>query len=287
MTQKTVPQIESLADAPRCSPCFQALWHNARLTAWSGNSGTRGWGAVNTMLLGGLGENAKINGCPVHLVLHIMRRYEESERESINAEFNEFLNRLTNDGKLKRRALIVGELGELADMRFGKAITLRQRRHRYFCTDAIIEHAAKTYPHAWRAIGVAGARVVLMMLIERTTNGYVRVVDLAAMLCSSAFLPCDSIHEVAMANRLVNERRVFEKPMRLAEGDDMLPDFVLLDTRPAAHVEVYGMNGLASYEQRKSAKQALRLARGIPVVEWNIDRESLESVALPPPEARA
>jgi hypothetical protein len=112
-------------------------------------------------------------------------------------------------------------------------------------------------------------------------------VDLAALLCSSAFLPCDSIHEVAMANRLVAERRVFEKPIRMTEGDEMLPDFVLLDTRPATHVEVYGMNGLASYEHRKAQKQALRHAQGIPAIEWNVDRESLSQIALPLPSRRS
>lgn len=65
-----------------------------------------------------------------------------------------------------------------------------------------------------------------------------KVVDLAAMLCSHAFIPCDSIHEVAMANRLVAERRDFIKPVRMLDGDDMLPDFVLRDTATETHIEV-------------------------------------------------
>jgi hypothetical protein len=109
----------------------------------------------------------------------------------------------------------------------------------------------------------------------------VRIVDLAAMLCSHAFIPCDSIHEVAMANRLVSERRDFLKPVRIADGDDMLPDFVLRDTAFDTHIEVYGMNGVESYEVRKERKRALRSARQIPAVEWNVDRETLESVRLP------
>jgi hypothetical protein len=61
-----------------------------------------------------------------------------------------------------------------------------------------------------------------------------------------AFLPCDSIHEVAVANRLVTERRDFPKPVRMSDGDDMLPDFVLRDTELDTHIKVYGMPGLAS-----------------------------------------
>jgi hypothetical protein len=85
-----------------------------------------------------------------------------------------------------------------------------------------------------------------------------------------------------MSNRLVAERRVFEKPVRLQPEDDMLPDFVLLDTRPPTHIEVYGMNGLASYERRKKEKQRLRAERCIPAVEWNIERDNLTDVSLPP-----
>lgn len=265
---------------------LQTLWQSAGLTSWSGTSMARGWGAVNAMLVAGLGADAKINGSPADEVLYVMRRYEESEREAINTEFEAFIGRISNDGNVSRRSLIVGELGEVADTPYGKSITLRQRRQKYFTSTELVDHSAKTYAHAWRAVGDGSARVIALLLVERTTKGHLRVVDMAAMLCSSTFLPCDSIHEVSMANRLVAERRIFEKPIRMAANDDMLPDFVLLDTRPATHIEVYGMNGLATYERRKAEKRTLRAARGIPAVEWNVERESLEHIALPPASAR-
>jgi hypothetical protein len=261
---------------------IQALWHSAGLTSWAGASMARGWGAVNSMLLAGLGENARINGAAADDTLHIMRRYEESGRDAINAEFDAFIGKITNDGNTSRRALMLGEIGEVATTQYGYSITLRQRKQRYFTSTQLVERVQKSYSHAWRALGEQSARVIGLLLVERTTKGHLRVVDLAAMLCSTAFLPCDSIHEVAMSNRLVAERRVFEKPVRLQPEDDMLPDFVLLDTRPPTHIEVYGMNGLASYERRKKEKQRLRAERCIPAVEWNIERDNLTDVSLPP-----
>lgn len=62
----------------------------------------------------------------------------------------------------------------------------------------------------------------------------------------------------------------------------MLPDFVLTDTAEPTHIEVYGMNGMAEYESRKREKQRLRIARGIPAVEWDIDRLQLADVRFPP-----
>lgn len=238
------------------------------------------------MLHSGLGEAATINGSPAQDILHVMRRFEQDERAAINSEFAAFKRRIVNDGGVSQRALILGEIATVADTQFGKAITLRQHPQPYFASMAIVDHAAKKYRHAWRAIGKPTARVVALLLVERMAERHLRVIDLAAMLCSSVFLPCDSIHEVAMANRLVAEHRAFEKPIRMGADEEMLPDFVLLDTRPATHIEVYGMNGVATYERRKEEKQRLRLARGVPAVEWNIDRETLADIPLPPPARR-
>ncbi|MBU6486235.1 MAG: DUF1173 family protein, partial [Burkholderiales bacterium] len=199
------------------------------------------------------------------------------------AEFDTFLAGLTNESGKVQRGIVVGEIGEIGDTQYGKSLTLRQSAKKYYASQTLIDHAAATYSHAWRAIGERSARVVAVLLVERTPKGHLKLIDLAAKLCSSSFIPCDSIREVAMANRLVAEHRDFVKPTRMADGDDMLPDFELTDTDPIAHVEVYGMNGLASYEARKAAKRALRLQRDIPCVEWNVDREALAQVALPPP----
>jgi hypothetical protein len=80
-------------------------------------------------------------------------------------------------------------------------------------------------------VGDANARIVALAVIERTKEGKLRIVDIALQLCNSRFIPCDSSYEVAMANRLVEERRRFTKPLRLETGDTLLPDFRLTGHR--------------------------------------------------------
>jgi hypothetical protein len=257
---------------------LQALWMNAGLTRWSGRTQQRHWGVCNATLLASLGEASQINGNDAQRVLHVMRRYEETERAAINGEFDAFLSTLINgDGKVQR-GLIIGEINEVADTQYGKSLSLRQSPKKYFATTALIEHAAKTFSHAWRALGDREARVIALLLVERTPKGHMKLVDLGAMLCSAAFIPCDSIHEVAMANRLTREQREFIKPLRMG-GDEE----VLTDTSQPVHVEVYGMNGLPAYEARKLEKAAARRRNGIQAVEWNVDREPLDQITLPSP----
>ncbi|MFL9886793.1 DUF1173 family protein [Paraburkholderia agricolaris] len=260
---------------------LQALWIASGLNRWNGLATSRHWGACNAMLLTELGD-AVVNGEPAQKALHVMRRYEEADRAAINAEFDGFLDGISVAGATNRRGLIVGEINELARTQYGYALSLRQSARKYYGSNDLITHAEKTFPHAWRALGDRSARVVAILLVERTSKGHLRLVDLAAMLCSNAFIPCDSIHEVALANRLVEEHRAFEKPMRTAKGDDMLPDFELTDTPQRYHIEVYGMNGLPTYEERKQAKRELRRQRGIPSVEWDVDRTPVSQILLPP-----
>lgn len=121
---------------------------------------------------------------------------------------------------------------------------------------------------------------MVLAMIERTKEGNPRIVDLALQLCNISFVPCDSSYEVAMANRLVAERRRFVKPLRLETGDAMLPDFRLTDTATPTAIEVYGMQGNQQYAVRKAEKQALYAQQRTPCVEW-IPPTDLASVRLP------
>jgi hypothetical protein len=131
-------------------------------------------------------------------------------------------------------------------------------------------------------IGKPAARIVAVLVVERTKDGNLRAVDLALQLCSRSFIACDSSYEVEMANRLVGERRRFDKPLRSDQSDDMLPDFRLTDTARPTAIEVYGMESNDAYRARKLQKQALYASRNEPCVEW-IPPSPLSSVALPSP----
>jgi hypothetical protein len=251
---------------------------NAGLNRWHGRSQQRHWGVCNAMLLAAQGETSVINGTNAQQLLHVMRRYEEAERAAINDEFDAFLSTLTNEDGKVQRGLIIGEVSEVADTQYGKSLSLRQSPKKYFANTALIEHAAKTFAHAWRALGDREARVIALLLVERTPKGHLKLVDLGMMLCSAAFIPCDSIHEVAMANGRTREQRQFIKPLRMGGDEEVLPD-----TLQPVHVEVYGMNGLPAYEARKLEKAAARRRNDIQAVEWNVDREALATVRLPSP----
>jgi Protein of unknown function (DUF1173) len=258
---------------------LRSLWVEARLNAWHAGSTTRNWGYCNTALVDAIGEGP-INGEQADQVLHVMRRFEADQADVINDELKAFIEGLgAEEASPSRRGLIIGEINKIEPTKYGQAIVLRQNSRRYYVDNRLVDRAASSYRFAWGAIGKTQARVVALLVIEER-NGYARVVDLCAMLCSATFLPCDSLLEVAMANRLTKERRAFEKPLT-ANADEILADFILIDTSQPVEIEVYGLNGQADYERRKREKQAIRASRGVQCVEWNADLEPLEAVLLP------
>ncbi|VVD31289.1 DUF1173 family protein [Paraburkholderia dioscoreae] len=258
---------------------LQRVWQDAGLNQWSGGL-QRNWGTCSSQILAVLGEG-KINGKPIQDVVHVMRRYEESEQATIKAEFDSFLNRIRTTPTASDRGVVIAEVKSIDPSKYGFILRLRQTFETFYASKQLVESAARSFRHAWPMIGKAEARIVAVLVIERTKDDNLRAIDLALQLCNRSFIPCDSSYEVDMANRLVEERRRFLKPIRRDDADKMLPDFRLLDTTPPTAIEVYGMESNDAYRARKTEKQALYARSKEPCVEW-VPPSPLGSVMLPP-----
>jgi hypothetical protein len=259
---------------------LQRLWLEAGLHVWQGRS-ARGWGQCNAQLVAALGDG-KLNGKPIQEVLHVMRRHDEANAESIAAELNAFLDGIRTTPQASQRRLVLGELRAVTPSKYGFVVNLRQTKRTFFASAPVVESATASFRSAWAMIGNASARVVMLAVVERTRDGNLRIIDVALQLCGSTFVPCDSGDEVEMANRLVAERRRFIKPLRLEAGDVTLPDFQLTDTRPPTAIEIYGMQSNHQYLARMKEKQAVYARGTTPCVEW-IPPADVASVLLPNP----
>lgn len=259
---------------------LQALWVMAGLNYWRPSAGMGSWPACFSALQQAL-VGAVINRRSAADVLHVMQPYTAPLRDALNAELDAFFVGAKNDKDGIERRMLIGELASIKDGKYDKMLTLRQNARSYFVAEDVLEAAKRRNRFAAAAIGQEGARVVALLLIEPTTKGNLRIVECSYLLCSQQFIPCDSSHEVAMANLLVRSGRRFEKPMRVEQEGELLPDFVLHDVDPICHIEVYGLNGNPAYERRKEAKQAIRIRKRTPCVEWNVE-DDIASVTFPP-----
>ena len=107
---------------------------------------------------------------------------------------------------------------------------------------------------AWKR----GSRVIaIAQIAPRQGNATTAdVVDLALMVVSDRWIPLDSDYEAVIEQRLHDQGRSFDKPLRYdADESEVFPDFWLLDTGEDIPLEVFGMSTPA-YRQRKAIKIA-------------------------------
>ncbi|WP_313065163.1 DUF1173 family protein [Achromobacter animicus] len=87
-------------------------------------------------------------------------------------------------------------------------------------------------------------------------NTRAQVVDVSLMQITRDWIPVDSGYEALIAEKLVAEKRRFEKPLRFDAGEDaVFPDFWLRDRPVPLPLEVWGLS-TPDYQARKKEKAA-------------------------------
>ncbi|MGX6564888.1 DUF1173 family protein [Cupriavidus necator] len=211
---------------------LEYAWELAGLNQWPG-AGGRGWSACWSQLTAELAD-CRINGQSAGKILHVMERWDSARKSEILAELDAWIGRLTPSGETSPRGLLVGEIDSHKPTQFGGKIVLRQSLQRFFMGAALYQRLLLSHTTALAGVGQQDQRCVAILLVERSRSNYLTIVDAAAMLTNAQFLPCDSGHEVAMADHLVAQRRAFRKPLRHIGNAPVHPDFVLTDTSPEA-----------------------------------------------------
>lgn len=135
---------------------LQSVWLEAGLNVWAG-APARSWGVCNAQILAVLGEG-KLNGKSMQDVLHVMRRYDETAGDSIVAEFDAFLRRITTSSEVSQRRLVIAELRSVDSSKCGFVLKFRQTHKAFFASKAVIDAAAESYRAAWAMIGDERAR---------------------------------------------------------------------------------------------------------------------------------
>ncbi|HVI89361.1 MAG TPA: DUF1173 family protein [Dongiaceae bacterium] len=263
---------------------LEYTWEAAGLNVWPGHGG-RGWNVCWSQLTTELAD-CRINGKRGDTFLHVMERWDPTRKTEILAEIEAFQVRLKPTADTSPRGLVIGEIEEHGPTQYGGKVVLRQSKQAYFMSAALYERLLRSYALPLSGLGKPDQRCVAILAIERSRSNYLTIVDAAAMLTNRQFLPCDSGHEVAMADFLIGLRRVFRKPVRHVGRAAVHPDFVLTDTAPETVIEVLGLSGDPDYDARIAEKRRHYAATVTPYIEWDARVDDLRLVRIPPANGR-
>ncbi|MGP4104010.1 DUF1173 family protein [Nonomuraea sp. KM90] len=246
------------------------LWQDAGLSEWLLTVGRRRTWHDCHHALHRPAATCFVNSVSLAAVLYVVPPYRPATVAATARAFERFRAALgTHDGIIQR-GLILGEIKEVAPTSYGYRIALRHQRDPIFLDAPLWERVRRSYRSPFAKSLPHGARRIVLAVIERAPRGYLRAIDLAAMMTNSHYVPADSSHEVRMADHLIRAGRAFIKPLRYEAGDAVFPDFILMDVEPWVCVEVFGVQGMQAYEQRKRAKRAYYADTGTPVLEWDV-----------------
>lgn len=247
------------------------LWEQAQLNVWQPGLQRRTWQTCRTRLAE-QADDLRANTLALGGVLWTVPPFHPETATRVTADWNRFLTGLAGTGRRRRRGLVLGEIRDVEPTQYGVSVKLRHQRAPLFATEQLMRKARRSYPTVFSAQpGPTSARQVVLCAVERSRSGYPLIVELAAMLTTSSYLPADSSHEVRMADALTAAGRAFVKPLRYSHDGDVFPDFVLVDDPDReTYVEVWGVRGRESYENRKRDKQSIYRESGRALVEWDV-----------------
>ncbi|MFJ5817337.1 DUF1173 family protein [Streptomyces sp. NPDC093108] len=246
------------------------LWEQAQLNVSHPHTGRLTWRTCHARLRQQQRETT-INGRDMDEALYVVPPFTPATADTNAAALETFRTRLGRRGDTERRALVLGQIKEVAPTPYGVAYRLAHQRTPLYARAALHARATRSYRHAFgKTAAEHGATRIALFVVERSPKGHLIAVDLAAMLTTGTFIPADSSYEVVMANTLTSCGRAFIKPIRYDGTDAVLPDFVLTDTDPHQYIEVYGIHGRDSYDRRKRTKQQFYQRQGRQLIEWDV-----------------
>lgn len=246
------------------------LWEQARLNVSHPQAGRLTWHTCHARLRQQL-RDVTINGRGTDEALYVVPPFTPAAADANAAALDAFRATLGRHGTTERRALVLGQIKEVAPTPYGVAYRLAHQRTPLYARAALHARATRSYRHALgKTAAEHGATRIALFVVERSPKGHLIAVDLAAMLTTSTYIPADSSHEVVMADALAACRRAFIKPLRYDTADAVLPDFVLTDVAPAAYVEVYGIHGREAYDRRKAEKREFYQRQQGQLIEWDV-----------------
>ena len=157
------------------------LWERSALNRWPGRRGRRGWRECAHQLAEAIDET-RLDQTALSQILYLVGPYSPDTAAENDAAFERFAGRLGRRGELSRRGLLLGEIKAVTPAKGGWRIGLRQTKTPVFLDGPLLTRLKRSYPAVFSAARPQDARQVVLLVVDRSSGGHLRLVDAAAML---------------------------------------------------------------------------------------------------------
>lgn len=193
------------------------LWDQSDLTRWHpGFSGKRTWGMVRRQLLSAA-EDKFARGDSLRSRLYIPETFFVDQREAISARRSaQWLQALATPGRHQRLMLLIGEVKEIVQARYGFKAVVKHVPDQAFALDQQnyrrLGRRFETELSLWGASDHIHMMIIATFSVAET--GVPVVAELSLMPVTQHWLPVESTFEEQLVDSLVNQGRMFRKGLR-------------------------------------------------------------------------
>jgi hypothetical protein len=193
------------------------LWDQSELSRWTpGMAGKRTWGVVQRRLHAAA-QNKFAKGDPLADVLFIPEPWSQEHKEEIERDRRGQLARLhTRDATGSRLMVVVGELKEFKEARFGSRAVIKHVPEMQLQVPGdlmkrIERHFEKELA-LWKSED--DSHMILVGTFGIDTAGYANLDAASFMVTDANWIPVEHRWDLELVRRLVGERRRFTKGLR-------------------------------------------------------------------------
>lgn len=210
------------------------LWEQAELSRWSpGMAGKRSWGVVHRRLVAAA-QNKFAKGDPLADVLFVPEPWSQEHKDAIERDRRGQLARLhTRDASGSRLMVVIGELKEFKDARFGSRAVIKHVPEMQLQVPGDLMRRIERHFEKELALWKSEdeSHLVLAGTFGVDTAGYANLDAASLMVTDANWIPIEHRWDLELVRRLVGERRRFTKGLRynLAPGRP-IASAVLSDT---------------------------------------------------------
>lgn len=246
------------------------LYDEAGLTRWSpAMDRKRSWWVVRKYLLQAATDKV-VKGGSFADALYIPESFSMERKDEITRRRLDIFNSLSKaDGATRRLMVLIGEVKELGDARFGKKMIVKHLADAHFMmNDDVYKRLLKRFEHELMLWGGAeNSHLLTVATFSVSGAGVASIEEASLMLVNENWIPYESIDEKMLVDTLTNQKRRFVKGLRYnLPSTNPLASVVLSDT--AKPVAMYVLPYGASDQYKKELRE---LQEGSELEQWQWD----------------
>lgn len=243
------------------------LWDEAGLTRWSpAMESKRSWFVVRRALTeAAMDKVAK--GAKMGDLIYIPETFNAEKKEEITRRRLNVFNQLSqSQGSSRRLMMVVGEVKEMGDARFGKKMVIKHVPDAHFMmNDDLYKRLLKRFDHELQLwAGNSTSHLLVIGTFGVSAAGVASLEEASLVLTNANWIPYESVDESMLLDALTEQKRRFTKGLRYnLASTSPLATAVLNDTAEPTAMYIRPFGATDQY-----AKELHELLEGSTLASW-------------------